>query len=214
MGNVMENLFFLVVVLIIIVSNVVSIRKRIKTQQSGRAGEKQAQASGWKASIEKMLNQLKEELDPESGKPARREQRSSAPGEILFEEAYEQPGAPAGQAPAGQASTGQASIRQRGESKIDRAYRMKEAREDRVGTRERQSDAQAQHRVAMAEKTPEAATADDSRQKAAVPEETPAEEFAHLSADTYSVAQLQRAVIWSEILGPPVALQKERREVW
>ncbi len=204
----MENLFFLVVVLIIIVSNVVSIRKRIKAQQSGQAGEKQAQTSGWKSSIEKMLNQLKEELDPESGKPARREQGSSAPGEILFEEAYEQPGAPAGQASTAQAATGQ-----RGESKLDQAYRMKETRHERAGTRGRQSDAQAQ-RVAMAEKTRKAETAADDRQKAAVPEETPAEEFAHLSADTYSVAQLQRAVIWSEILGPPVALQKGRREVW
>ena len=203
----MENLFFLVVVLIIIVSNVISIRKRIKTQQSGQKDEARPGEGGWKSTIEKVLSQLKEEFEPQAGKSSGRERISGEPGEGFFEEAYPEPEPLTRHAPASGTATGH-----RMESKIDQAYRMKDGRERRTGGSQTAADSK-EHRFAMAEKESREA-ADAGPKETSSPEEKPAEEFARMPGYTYSVAQLQRAVIWSEILGSPVALQKERREVW
>lgn len=48
--------------------------------------------------------------------------------------------------------------------------------------------------------------------KRSVPETKPAAHLSVLGIGGYSVAQLQRAVVWGEVLGPPVALRKGHGE--
>ena len=203
----MENLFFLVIVLIIIVSNVINIRRRVRGQQTPGPEDKKKQASqsGWKKSLENLMEQLKEEFEPLSDKPAGRERVSKEPGrsrDIIEEEVI----------------LPKASERSPGwqgrERVIERSYSM-EGRESALD-RQSRDKSQYQRRAAVERKDSEAIRGDATvfpERKPGVAQ-TPAQAFSSRSGSTYSIAQLQTAVIWSEILGHPVALRKGRRDTW
>lgn len=190
----MENLFFLIVVLVIIITNVISIRNRMKKQQSGesdeaRPGEKQDRA-GWRNSVEKFLEQMREELEPAPEDPTGYRPRSRDQEAVLPEKREEQPARTAGreQRVEKDKKTYMESLGKDAETAGKRyADKRKEIGQDAIGA--------------------------PAIEKKSAPASLPAREFSAVTGDTYSVAQLQKAVIWSEILGSPVALRKEGREI-
>lgn len=199
----MENLFFLLIVVIIIVSNVLSIRKRMRDQQAGAPEQKkQKPQTGWRKSVENLLEQLKEEFEPLSDQAADRERAPQEMRKTSYEE-KDISRQPSERSPHWQER----------KRKIERSYSM-EGKESLLDRQSRDKDI-IKRQAAVTRKDSEAIRGD-----AAVSERkprvagTPAEGFSSRPGYTYSVAQLQRAVIWSEILGHPVALRKGRRETW
>ncbi len=204
----MENLFFLLIFLIIIVSNVVSIRKRMKKQQeqekeaasrpaaapAGSVKKDQNPEAGWRRSLENFLGQLKEELEPVTEEPTGYGRRTRVPDEPLLEE-----------------RTGKAR-----EKKPDtRADKRTEAREVRHTAMERRSmEEKTSGRYGDANREIREAAAPPSPKKDVPEKGALAREFSLETGRSYSVAQLQKAVIWSEILGTPVSLRKEGGEPW
>lgn len=205
---IMENLFFLLIFLIIIVSNVVSIRKRMKKQQeqekeaaarpasvpaeSAKADHKQE--AGWRRSLENFLGQLKEELEPVTEEPTGYGRRTRIPDEPLFEER-------AGKAREKKPDTG--------------GGKRTEAREERRTAMESLSGKErASNRFGEANREIREAPAQPSPKKEAPEKGAMAREFSVETGRSYSVAQLQKAVIWSEILGTPISLRKEGGEPW
>lgn len=204
----MENLFFLLIFLIIIISNVVSIRKRMKKQQeqeneaaarpggapAGSSQKDRKPEAGWRRSLEKFFEQLKDELEPASDGPTGRGRGIRIPDEPLLEERAEKSREKTSDAKAGK-RTG--------------AWGEKRTAMERLGGEERASDrfgdANRQIREAAAPTSPEK----DVPEKGAM-----AREFSIETGRSYSVAQLQKAVIWSEILGTPVSLRKGGGEPW
>ncbi len=194
----MDNLFFLLIVLVIIISNVVSIRKRLKKQQSAKADEnrrdeKQKQG-GWRNSVEVFLEQLKEKFEPIPDAPPGAGRRPKEAKDGFYEEAEKQPDTPV--------------------KKEDRGYRIEQGRKTLLEGLGSDADASRQKYADKRKAIQDAAKAADIKRKNALPEASPAGEFSAMAGDAYSVAQLQRAVIWSEILGSPVALRKGGQEPW
>ena len=205
----MENLFFLLIFLIIIVSNVVSIRKRMKKQQeqeneaaarpaaapAGSVKKDQNPEAGWRRSLENFLGQLKEELEPVTEEPSGYGRRTRIPDEPLFEER-------AGKAREKRPDTGGGG--KRTEAREERRTAMERlSGEERVSSRF--SEANREIREAADQPSPKK----DEPEKGAM-----AREFSVETGRSYSVAQLQKAVIWSEVLGTPVSLRKEGGEPW
>ena len=203
----MENLFFLLVLLIIIVTNVLNIKKKMKKQQPGapetQPGQaKQERQGGWRQSVEELLEYLKDELEPASDKEsAGHGRKPGRPRDVLPEETeYAHSKAP----------------ELRG---TERAYNMAQGRESLIEKQAR-DEGVSRRRVAVSRKESEAIRGDvalgtPSMGKTAPAAPTPAQEFSATPGSAYSVAQLQRAVIWSEVLGHPVALRKKARgETW
>lgn len=213
----MENLVFLLIVLIVIVSNVINIRKRMKAQQqkgeqqSSPTPERPREKSGWRESAEKFFEQLKEEIEPAS--PERSGERSGEHfgksradrlGQTRRERVDQDRGFGDPEASPGEART-----------------RMSAG--EPSGTKDREAVAEARgeasepagqgyvHQRHALQKDEGASVA---RKKKADGKVLPAHEFARKSGKGYSVAQMQKAVIWSEILGPPIALRKEERTSW
>ncbi len=193
----MENLFFLLVVLVIIVTNVINIRKRLKKQQSGQAeaqeDEKQA-LTGWRKSVGKFLEQVREEFEPIPDDPSAG-RRPGGDEEIFYGEMAEKPNKMDARRP----SEGEAA------SPSGRSYRMGETKRAAAAWQRPAG------RPIETKKPPEYAA--EAGEKA-ISGDLPARAFSSKTGDAYSVAQLQRAVIWSEILGAPVSLRKGGQEPW
>ena len=205
----MENLFFLVVVLIIVVSNVLNIRKRLRKQQEEaqrqaegppqKVDEPHSQQIGWRETVQKLFEQLKEELEPVSEDSQKAPRRRRIPDEPVYETPAAQPvkSAPEKTARIGSAET---------------AYLAAEER--RAATKRRDPEASAGRLYAGAGKAMAAANMDVRRDSKTPATEGNVREKSAWIGDAYSVAHLQRAVIWSEILGHPVSLRKEGQEPW
>ena len=204
----MENLFFLLIFLIIIVSNVVSIRKRMKQQQAQEkeqaarpaaaqpdaAKKEQKPETGWRRSLEDFLGQLKEELEPATEEPTGYGRGARIPDDPLIEE---RAGKPREKRP----DTGKG--------------KWTEAREEgRTDTGRRSMEEWASGRYGDTNREIRESAARASREKEAPEKGAMAQEFSVGSGRSYSVAQLQKAVIWSEILSTPVSLRKEGGEPW
>lgn len=196
----MENLFFLLIVAIIIISNVLSIRKRIRDQQAGAPDQKkQKPQTGWRKSVENLLEQLKEEFEPLSDQAADRERAASS-----------QPSERADTSPR---PTERSPRWQERKRETERSYSM-EGKESLLDRQSRDKDI-IKRQAAVTRKDSEAIRGDAAPlERKPLVAGTPAQGFSSRPGHTYSVAQLQKAVIWSEILGHPVALRKERRETW
>ncbi|MFO8113540.1 MAG: hypothetical protein R6T92_13630 [Desulfosalsimonadaceae bacterium] len=202
----MENLFFLLVVLVIIVSNVINIRKRLRKQQSGQSeaqGDEKQALTGWRKSVEKFLEQVREEFepipdDPSAGRPPGGDE------ENFYGEMAEKPNKMDARRP----SEGEAA------RPSGRGYRMgetKRAVSKGVGKDENDSWQKPAGSPIETQRAPEYAAEPGEK---TFPGDLPARAFSSVTGDAYSVAQLQRAVIWSEILGAPVSLRKGGQEPW
>ncbi len=206
----MENLFFLVVVLIIVVSNVLNIRKRLRKQQEEarrqaegpppqKVDEPHPQQVGWRETVQKLFEQLKEELEPVSEDSQKAPGRRRSPDGPVYETPAEQTvkSAPEKAARVGSAET---------------AYRAAEER--RAAKKRRDPEASVGRHYAGAGKAMAAADMDVRRDSKTPAAAKNARGKSAWAGDAYSVAHLQKAVIWSEILGHPVSLRKEGQEPW
>lgn len=203
----MENLFFLLVVLVIIVSNVINIRKRLKKQQSGQAEQqkdKKQALTGWRKSVEKFLEQVKEEFEPIPDDPAAG-RRPGSDEDMFYGGNGEKPHKMDVQRP----SQGKE------ERKSAWRSRMEESKKAVSKSTGKDADASWQRKTGMPigiqEEAPENT---DGRGGTSFSGDLPARAFSAKTGEAYSVAQLQTAVIWSEILGAPVSLRKGGQEPW
>ncbi len=203
----MENLFFLLIFLIIIISNVVSIRRRMKQQQQekehsarpaaaqpGAARKEQNSETGWRRSLEDFLGQLKEEFEPATEESTGYGRGARIPDDPLIEE---RDGKPREKRPDTGRGT-RTAAREEGRTDMERR-RMEERAAGRYGDTDREI------RDSAARPSPKK----EAPEKGAI-----AQAFSVGNGRSYSVAQLQKAVIWSEVLGTPVSLRKEGGEPW
>jgi hypothetical protein len=203
----MENLFFLLIVFVIIVSNVLSIRKRMRDRQAGAPPgsqeKEQTPQAGWRKSVEKLLEQMREEFEPlPPGKPSEHERapKERKPPEIAEKADRGYTGRPPGWKDVKRKTERSYSMEGR-ESLLERQSRDKEVIKRQAAVTRKDSEAIRGDAIGIPKRKPHLM-------------QTPAQEFSSRAGNTYSVAQLQTAVIWSEILGHPVALRKGRREPW
>jgi len=203
----MENLFFLVVLLIVIIANVINLKKRTKRGPSGGIAAENPASSGYsgalgslKTSVEQFLEQIKGEFGTSSDGLSDRVRRSPGDEDLV-------PGQP------------EPARRKQGLPK------QAETRQDKrsPGLPKGRENIRDPFMERRAEKTPPliarpgAAKNDIEKQikdrldtnKRDVLDVKPAADLSVFRKGVYSVSQLQRAVVWSEVLGPPVALRKD-----
>ncbi len=187
----MESLIFLLVVIIIIIANIVKMQKKLK---GSAQGQQQKQEGGWKKNLRDLLTEMQREMQTPSGKKR-------------------------GRPPAGGRSTGWEDILSRQD--------MQEKETERAATHEKPSPplrpepGTAQRGSTLIESrsreglTPEARIGETERR-------TPSPPVAgvRFSGRRYrrslkiSKRGLRRAVIWYEVLGPPMSLRDPEREMW
>lgn len=203
----MENLFFLVVLLIVIIANVINLKKRTKGEPSGGIAAENPASSGYsgalgslKTSVEKFLEQIKGEFDTSSDGLSDRVRRSPGDEDLV-------PGQP-------EPARRKHGLPKQAETRQDK--RSPGLRRGRETTRDPSMERRADKAPPLISR-PGAAKYDvekplrdklDSNKR----EDSDAKPAADLSVfrkGVHSVSQLQRAVVWSEVLGPPVALRKD-----
>ncbi|MFP4649581.1 MAG: hypothetical protein ACLFML_01450 [Desulfobacterales bacterium] len=188
----MESLIFLLVVLIVIITNIFKMQKKQKESSS------QQQASpegGWKKGLRDLFAEMQGEAVPPSGEKSRRqpvEGRSTGWEDLLSSEDIisherEKEPAPAGQAPS-------PSSQEPGEAKKRSTLIESRSREGR---------------------TPEGRIGRTDRREPAPPLPEPAlRKRSHVRRVSVSTGQLRQAVVWYEVLGPPMSLRDPEREMW
>ncbi|MGM0453948.1 MAG: hypothetical protein ACQERN_12350 [Thermodesulfobacteriota bacterium] len=222
----METLFFLIVLAIIIVSNIVNIKKRLKDASPGESsgGKKEG-----KSGIKGVIAQIKSELEQATAEPAGQRQRSSGWEDLIPEYGADQGRTEAEPADKASAETRQPTDREEGgktrmeslkhqgktpEARMDRADRADRAdlgqRADRV---QRQTPEKKNRPEEPERQAPVAAEPQSRRPRG----EKPAPVYGMTGGGrrrVYSAKQLQQAVVWSEILGRPVGLRGQDQDVW
>jgi len=184
------------VLVIIIISNLVRVQKKLKTAAPGE-GEEKAQPGGWKRRLRDTWEQVKKEMEAPAGDAQTREsgrRRPSGwedlmPAQKPGEEKSEQPQAPArAEAP---------PSRPRHEPvRAGRGQTLIESR-------------------SLEGRTPEARVGKTERRAPAPPLKGPGEALKHRPHRLeLSREKVRHAVIWYEVLGPPMSLRDPEREMW
>lgn len=188
----MEALIFLLVVIIIIIANIVSMQKKLK--KSAPPG-KPRKASGWKQNLKDLLAEMQREMQAPSGRGENRSPAGRRPSgwEDLMPagEAAEEMPEEAGPGPEPRVRQHPEPARPtRGRTLIESRSRQGWTPEARIGKTER--------RAPVPPLAPPAATG-RRRRRRRLP---------------VSRKELRRAVVWYEILGPPMSLRDPEREMW
>lgn len=188
----MENLVFFVILLIVIVANVINLKKRAKGMPGDgipAGNPASGDYSGAGASWEEI------ELSPYPDGP---------PGDALY----------SGQAEPARLEEGMLTQKEKRQER-----RFTGLREGREGNRDQLIERRVKEalpsvsRQATARHDAKKPIKDESEaQKRGGPETKDAADPSVFRIGDYSVAELQRAVMWSEVLGPPVALRKGHGE--
>ncbi len=206
----MENLFFLIVLAIIIITNVANIRKKMKS-----AGDDSGAAGGWAKNLKKMLNDIKAEMEKTAGQTPSKPRRSSGWEDLIGgggqepSETWREP----------ESTEKQPEARTLMETKAPPRIETKAPPGIEKGRRTHLESLQKRG------ETPEARLADKRKESSGVisrqyypklPKmpDAPLASPLHRKRCAYSIAELQNAVIWYEILGKPVSLRQPDREPW
>ena len=190
----MESLIFILVLVIIIISNLVRVQKKLKTAAPGDREEK-SQPGGWKQSLRDTWEQVKKEMEAPAGDAQTRESGGRRPSgwEGLMPE--QQPAAEKSE-PAPAASGAPSTPPRPEPARAARGQTLIESRSQEG-------------------RTPEARVGKTERRAIAPPLKGPAEPVKHRPHRLeLSREKVRHAVIWYEVLGPPMSLRDPEREMW
>ena len=202
----MEPLIFFLVVILIITTNIIKARKKLDRKkpssppkpesETGPRTEKKT-GRGWKQNIQDLLTELQKEMNPpdrQKEKPGPPSRRSTGWEDLL-------PGKPAPETVADESEkmrhfpekttpeTARPSQPGRRQTLIESRSRQGQTPEARIGETQRRPPAPALDQVA-------------------------GESLTGARAFRYARKELRRAVIWYEVLGPPMSLRDPEREMW
>lgn len=222
----METLFFLVVLAIIIVSNIVNIKKRLKDASSGEPSGGQKEG---KSGVKDVIARIKSELEQATAEPAGERQRSSGWEGLIS--GYGAEPRPAEAEPAEKASADTVQKAQSAEKRQPEARKKSgktlmeslkhqgktpEARMDRADRADR-ADRQTPEKKIRPEELQRQVPAAAEPQSRRPGGEKPAPVYGMTGRGrrrVYSAKQLRQAVVWSEILGRPIGLRGQDPHVW
>ena len=200
----MEPLIFFLVVAFIIITNIVKAKKKFDKgasvppeQTPGEAEPKAAPedkaSAGWKRNIRDLLAELREEVveQPQRQTP----EPAGQPGRGTGWEDLVRPG-PGADKPDSKKPSGAGAGKQPAGSRPERGQTLIESR-SRQGW------------------TPEARIGETTRRPPAPAlEQMGKKDLKPLRSHQFSRHELRRAVIWYEVLGPPMSLRDPEREMW
>lgn len=219
----MENLFFLLVLAIIIIANIVRIQKKIKEESAGESASGQP---GQSPGIKDVVARIKSELEQASEQPVGDKGQSTGWEAVV-------PGYGDGRQP-GQAETAgtepaedRKAEKSDDEQKIPVREKSGQTRMDSLKQRGQTPEARMDR--ANGEKAVKKKAAENPRRQTSVVTQTRPMGAAETAASIYgsparrrgrrlrrwhSAGQLRNAVVWSEILGRPVGLRKQGEQIW
>ncbi|MCF8026156.1 MAG: hypothetical protein K9J79_10690 [Desulfobacteraceae bacterium] len=184
----METLIFLLVILFIIIINIARIQK--KSRDSTRA----EQEGGWKKNLKDLLAEMQGQTQPSLKEGQKRPSghgRSAGWEDLMAaEEPYEEkpePAAPAAEPPS--PSQRKPGLAQRSRTLIESRSQEGWTPEARIGKTEKRAPA-----------PPVAGPASKARGRS--------------MRLQISRGELRRAIIWYEVVGPPMSLRDPEREMW
>lgn len=187
----MESLIILLVVVIIIITNIVRLQKKLKDPAPAK---QQKQEGGWKKNLRDLLAEMQGDTQTSSGKrrkPPPGQGRSTGWEDLLSTEDLPEKEPETAPSPAETPSPPREKAEPAGRGRTLIESRSREGL------------------------TPEARIGETERREPAPPIAGP-----DLTAHRYprrlqiSRQELRRAVIWYEVLGPPMSLRDPEREMW
>ncbi|MFW6081511.1 MAG: hypothetical protein ACOC7W_06325 [Desulfosalsimonas sp.] len=193
----MESLIFLLVVLIIIITNISRMKKRYEQSSSGQ--QKSRQEGGWKKNLRDLLAEMQGEGLPPAGERSGRrpvQGRSTGWEDLLSAEE---------------------AARQSREAESE--AEPEPAREDPGSTRREPGEAKRRQTLIESRSkqgwTPEGRIGKTERLEPAPALPEPAlRKRSHVRRVLVSPRHLRQAVVWYEVLGPPMSLRDPEREMW
>jgi hypothetical protein len=204
----MEPLIFFLVVAFIIITNIVKAKKKFDKgasappeQTPGEAEPKAAPedkaSAGWKRNIRDLLAELRQEVVEQQGKktpePARQPGRGTGWEDLVRT-------GPGADKPDLKKSSGARGEKQ---AAVPRQSPRPERGQTLIESRSRQGW------------TPEARIGETTRRPPAPAlEQMGKKDLKPLRSHQFSRHELRRAVIWYEVLGPPMSLRDPEREIW
>ncbi|MFW6428616.1 MAG: hypothetical protein ACOCY3_01865 [Desulfosalsimonas sp.] len=190
----MDTLIFLLVLIIIIISNIARIQKKQKETAAQQGRPQKQEEAGWKMKLRDRFEEMQSEIQGSSGQARRSpapEGRSSGWSDILSDR----------DSPEQETQTSDAPAESRQEP--PRKSASGERRRTLIESRSRGG------------RTPEARIGKTERPIPAPPVAGLAGKFSRQTRNLQiSRKELRRAIIWYEVLGPPMSLRDPEREMW
>ena len=191
----MESLIFILVLVIIIISNLVRVQKKLKASAPENQEEK-PQTGRWKQDLKNVWEQVKKEMEGPAGDAQTRD-------------------------PGGRRPSGWEDLMPAQEPSAERAEPTPARPETPSVSRPRHEPVRAGRGQTLIEsrsqegRTPEARVGKTERRAIAPPLKGPDEPAKHRPHRlALSREKVRHAVIWYEVLGPPMSLRDPEREMW